>query len=320
MATHVKYLTLKDYYTTIQKNQLEAQLLDSLNINSMQRIAAEAWAIGHVRSHLSNEYDLDFELTNTLPYDYKKVYYGGDRVVIDYDDWVSSSTYKQGDCVIKDNIGYIAISNVPSGEWNESFWNQIGYKFDIWYISYPYPVFQLEPKTPKNTYTDGYYRVGDKVWWNNKIYECIRESSLASHETLIQYNAYPTLYPNVFPDDESRGLSQWKFVEDFSIPKEEFPALSADGAEPNKWTLGDNRDQILVQVIIDLTLWRLHSRISPMNIPKLREDNKNASFAWLRGVKNGELNTDLPLLQPAQGDDIVWGSKPKVVNGYGDEL
>lgn len=322
MATFVQYLTLSDYYASIQKNQLESQILDSLNIGNSQRFFAESWAIGKVRGSLKSRYDLDLEFTPTLPYSFTETYSGGSRVIIDFDDWVQTHEegYKTGDCVIKDNNGYIALNDIPyNTAWNESLWNGIGKKYSIWHIAYPYPVFSMDIKLPRGINVSGYYKIGDLVYWNNKVYRARQDTTVADHVTVIQHNSYSDVgYSNVFPDDPVLGTSQWEYVEDFSVAPNSYPYLPQEGGEPSAWTLGDNRDIVMVKALLDLSIWMLHHRISPMNIPKMREDNKNFTFAWLRSLKDGSEESDVPLIQPSQGNSLDWGSKPKNINGYGD--
>jgi hypothetical protein len=81
------YIHLNDYLPTIQSGQLNYQILDALEAGNKQRIFAESWAIGKIRGKLKDTFDLNAELTPTLPYDNEKQYYAGDRVIIDYDAW-----------------------------------------------------------------------------------------------------------------------------------------------------------------------------------------------------------------------------------------
>ncbi len=80
------------------------------------------------------------------------------------------------------------------------------------------------------------------------------------------------------------------------------------------WTLGDNRDPIMVQAIVDLSIWRLCSRIAPNNIPHLRQRNFEDTWDWLKSVQKGTQSVKVPSIQPNQVDDISFGSDTKKIN------
>jgi len=85
---------------------------------------------------------------------------------------------------------------------------------------------------------------------------------------------------------------------------------------PAKWDKGDTRDQLIKMHLIDLTLYHLHSRINPRNIPELRLTRRDEAIAWLKMVNKGELTTGLPVLaSPTDaGLKIRWGSVEKFDN------
>lgn len=314
------YITSADYLAVIQDGQLNDQILDELNEGKRQRRYAESWAISQVRSKLKSKYDLDFEITDTLPYNPKQVYYAGSRVIIDYDNW-ESKKYKQFECVIKDSVGYICIVEESSETWDESQWQTLGAKYTIYHIPLPYPRFSINIQEQKGISTNGFYKVGDFVWWANHTYKALRQTITLNHDTTIQYYSTSDLpSPNTFPNDPEAGALFWEDLGEYSIGKYSdgtdgsLPVGTEDA--PSKWIEGDNRDISLVQCIIDLSLWILHKRISPMNIPVLREKSKEMAFAWLSGVKNSDNDTDLESLQPEQGESFRWGSQIKQINTW----
>jgi hypothetical protein len=316
-ATFVKYLTINDYLPTIQKGQLSQQILDSLYAGTLERQFAESWAIGQVRRYLKQVLDLDYEITPTLPFDTNKTYYGNSRVIIDFNAWVSKKSYLQFDCIIKDTVGYLCLQQNQDEVFDASKWQQIGNQYDLYFVPLPFPLFSLEVQKTKGNYTAGFYKVGDKVWWDNHNFTSLRQTSLLDHDTLIQYPAYSSIpQSNIFPNDPEMGSSYWTDNGEYSIdPKVEIPSYLIDG-QTQIWKLGDNRDPLLVQAIIDLALWKLHSRISPNNIPDLRNKNRDLTFEWMKSIQKGESNTDIEVLQPSQGESFRWGSSPKNINGY----
>lgn len=315
MAVFVPYITLADYRSSIQKGQLNKQILDELN-NGQERQFAESWAIGKVRGSLGHRYNIDFEIRPTLPFDIEKTYYAGDRCIISFDQWEQSKAYKQNDCVIKDGNGYLCLLENSDSSFDPDKWQGIGKENSIWSILFPYPIFSLNIEGAINSNVIGYYKTGDRVFWNNKIYEAIIDSKILPGDEVLQYGQYssvPTV--NVFPDDPAYGSRYWKFIEDYSV-KGDLTTLPSGNDPDTAWKPTDSRDPVIVQAIIDLALWQLHSRISPNNIPDLRIDKMKMTFSWLRSVNDGDENIDMLRLQPEQGDSITWGSKIKQRNGY----
>ena len=74
--------------------------------------------------------------------------------------------------------------------------------------------------------------------------------------------------------------------------------------------------QKIVLFLIDVTLYHLHSRINPRNIPDLRKERYNGNsptdsggaIGWLKSVSKGNINADLPVFTPEQGMSIRYGN------------
>ncbi len=127
-----------------------------------------------------------------------------------------------------------------------------------------------------------------------------------SHEAVEQVGrTYLIPQSNQFPNQPNQ--QQWKDLGEISI-QNKLPN------ETNYWTLGDNRDPVMVQAIVDIAVWMLHKRISPANIPKLRIDAFTNTWEWLKAVQVGEQTISCPAIQPTQVDSISWGSDIKKVN------
>lgn len=78
---------------------------------------------------------------------------------------------------------------------------------------------------------------------------------------------------------------------------------------------GEARDPQLVNYLCDLTLYHLHSRISPRNIPQLRQDRYDNAITWLKMCATGDVTPKLLEYEVPQ-KMIRWGSTPKNVNNY----
>jgi|SRR5690606_31827622 len=71
---------------------------------------------------------------------------------------------------------------------------------------------------------------------------------------------------------------------------------------------GNERHHLILMYLIDITLYHLHSNISPRNVPDLRAIRYEAAIDWLNRVASGKLNPDLPTLPDTDGDYYFSGS------------
>ncbi len=76
-----------------------------------------------------------------------------------------------------------------------------------------------------------------------------------------------------------------------------------------------DRNHSIVMYMVDITLYHLHSRINPRNVPELRERRYEDALKWLKMVADGKLTPDLP---PLETDNYGqrWGSNPKMSHRY----
>lgn len=82
------------------------------------------------------------------------------------------------------------------------------------------------------------------------------------------------------------------------------------------WLLGDNRSQQMVTYLIDISLYHIHSRIAPNNIPELRVKRYDDAIAWLKKSAKGDITANITVNQPIQGRRIRYNSNQKQNNGY----
>lgn len=71
------------------------------------------------------------------------------------------------------------------------------------------------------------------------------------------------------------------------------PMVNVLTSNANYWTVGDNRYPMFVELAMDMTLYNLHARINPRNIPELRiERNREALDQldrWASGTDTAEV-------------------------------
>ena len=159
---------------------------------------------------------------------------------------------------------------------------------DIYYI-----------QNPSDYDTDTTYSVGTRVLYLGYVYQC----------SVIALNHYPT------------ETTYWTLIDTLEL------ATIAVGVTPTNTTLvtkGDNRNQALVMYLIDMTLYHLHCRINPRNVPDIRAIRYNGNNAtenggaigWLKKVAKGEVSVSLDKIVPTQGSRVIYGSNAKQTHNY----
>lgn len=334
------YLRLYDYLANIQSAAFN-QLLQN---NDAKRITKEAAAKSQMISYIVQKFNCEDEFTDTTIFSETATYGAQSLVELNYADWTAQAytvgqkvTYSDGNC-------YICIVNATSSNppTNTSFWTLLGAKFDLYFIAFPYPEFQVT----------NFYRVGDVVFWKGKIYKCLIETSIPSHFSELQDVTYANIpLNNIFPDNFLNGKTYWGTGVDYSvnglIPKGAAPAAWSAGAylagnrvtlngviwralvnnsikpgldiihwQPETWTFGDNRNAQLVECMVWITIDKLAPLISPRTAPVFWDKKYSEMISWLQMCADGHVTLDAPLIQPAQGAKIRFGGNVKQQNGY----
>jgi phage gp36-like protein len=88
-----------------------------------------------------------------------------------------------------------------------------------------------------------------------------------------------------------------------------------DAATIFNQTAGD-RDDVILGHVLDIAIYRLHSRINPRKIPKHRAESYQCAKEWFEMVNKGEINPPgLPLLKDDDNRDYVkFGGNDKRQN------
>lgn len=291
------YLTPADYLRIIQDANLSQIISANAAVQSGAELAAQAEAI----SYLRQKYDVSKEFTDTTPWNSTAPYSAGDRVYLWAQEYQNAIVYHLGDTCQSNGFFLQCIAASTTGPLVLTDWKILSALNTIYYALNPFPTFNL----------GGMYNPGDKVFWKNKTYTCLVQTAIVGHDVGIQYyqtNEIP--YANIFPDDPKEGSIHWSFIEDYIVP--------GGTAIDNEafWSQSDNRDQQMVMYFADITLYHLHARIAPRNIPELRVNRYEAAINWLTMCAKGEITPNLPVLQPKQGGRIRFGSQIRNINSY----
>lgn len=307
------FLFYGDYAKQIQTDNL-AQIIGS-NPAILEDI--QSAAVEECKSYLRQKYDVDKAFSPISKHDVTKVYKAGQTVYLDAPAYDQTKKYSIGTYIANGGNVYKCTTEITASElFNVAHWNLIGAQFARFVSKYPADLFDYQL----------YYTVGVEVFYNDKVYTCLRATSLMDHQSILQENVAGTdKIVNQFPGS---GGNQWNAGVAYSVE------ANTEITDTTKWILGDGRGQKLLQVCIDVALYHAHARISPKNIPDLRTNRYSgaaedristkshviypsySALGWLQAASNGEITPNIPVLQPKQGRRIRFGGNQKIVNQY----
>ena len=313
----MSFLISNDFYKQIQIDNLQQLIGNNTSIlDSIQRAAVEECI-----SYLKQKYDVTDAFKDTLQWDPTQSYNAGQTVYLDALPYDPTQTYALGAQVLQAGSIYSCSSAIVTPEvFNAAHWTLLGLEYTLYYSKYPFPVFNYL----------NIFAVGDQIFWKNKTYTCLVASPILDHAAQLQIGvSVDSVVANIFPDDPVNGVQYWGAGAAYSVPTNTLITNTT------YWTLGDNRDQKLLMVCIDIALYHLHSRIAPRNIPELRsvryfghhEDREvrgqrvlyptYSALGWLQAATIGDdITPELQVIQPASGSRIRFGGRPKLVNDY----
>jgi hypothetical protein len=146
--------------------------------------------------------------------------------------------------------------------------------------------------------------VGDRVYWSEAAYS---ETASYTIGQRVSYNN--NIYSAIGTPTVGPFLpAEWNLLTENNTF---YTCISAStGNLPTNttyFTAGDNRNPKIKEITVDVTLYNIHSKISPRNIPDVRRvrydgfGNKNDSenaIRYLEKVQKGQITPDLPVIDP----------------------
>jgi len=310
------FIFIGDYYKSVQSENLLQIIGNDLTIlESIQRAAVEECI-----SYLKQKYDTSQAFQPVTKWDKTKSYNAGQTVYLDAPAYDATKTYALGVLTLQlGNVYQCSTAIIAHEAFTASHWTLLGVQYALYYAAYPKGLFNYKTV----------YEKTNQVFWRNKTYTCQIKTSILDHEAQLQIGvAGVSSISNVFPDDPIKGVQYWGSGTSYTIAANTAITDSA-------WTQGDNRDQKLLEVCVNIALYKAHMRIAPKNIPELRiinyigngEDREvrgqrvlyptYCSLGWLQSAVIGnDITPELPLLQPEQGGRIRFGGQVKTINNY----
>ena len=307
------FLYYGDYAKQIQSDNLSQITGGNLTILA----DAQSAAVEECMSYLRQKYDVSQAFQSITKFDMTKTYKAGQTVYLDADAYDPLKTYALNALVLQGGSVYSCKTAITVPEaFTLAKWNLLGSQYDKFFAAYPQSIFDYQQ----------YYSKGDKVFWKDKVYTALVSSTSLDHQAMLEVNISGTdPVANNFPD---KSTSQWGTGVAYSV------TAGTLVTNTTSWTAGDNRGQKLLMICIDITLYHLHARISPKNIPDLRthrycgmaEDRVSdkshviyptySALGWLQSAAKGDISPNLPVLQPKSGRRIRFGGNQKLINQY----
>lgn len=254
--------------------------------NQQTKLDVEQSAQSEMIGYLTQRYITNQIFTDTKVFDIAATYNAKQLVEWTAPTFSATTVYLIDDFIVYNGYIYKSIAGSTAHAFLAAEWTQICADKSLFYAKTPNPDYS-------NTTT---YNVGDQVFYNNIVYECL-VSCLGILPTNSQF---------------------WLNISTYSV--------TGSYPDDNKfWQQGDNRNQQIVMYLLDITLYHLHSRINPRNVPDLRKERydgnsptqSGGAIAFLKRVASGDVTADLPQILPQQGMSIRYGSAvAKQTNSY----
>lgn len=275
------YTRAKDYELYCDAQTLTQIVNADLSLKRLCEYSAE----DQIRSYLVQRYDFSKpygEFTDTDVWSYTTIYKANNRVYLDASAYSASATYALHALTLQSGSVYICSTAITIAEaFTPAHWTLLGAQYDLFYITPPATPWDFQ-KT---------YNPGDQIYYKDKTYTAAIQSK------------------NIAPDSQY-GVNYWGTGTSYSVVAGTLPT------DTTKWTAGDNRNNYLLQIYINIVVYNMFMKIAPRNIQQTRTDQYKMAIDWLEKAGSGTVTAELPLLVPEQGSSIRWGSIPKTENIY----
>lgn len=254
-------------------------LLQVIESNYQYLYDAEQTAQAEMIGYLVQRYITSDVFTDTTVFSNSATYQAKNLIYLDATAFSAATVYLTGQLVLQSGRVYSSIAGSSAHAFNASEWTDLGAQYSYFHVKLPFTEYSRETT----------YSIGDQTWYKNKTYTALVASK------------------GILPTEST---AFWGTGTDYTVSG----VLPTD---TTKWTAGDNRNQQIITYLIDITLYHLHSRINPRNVPDLRmrryDGNQqvgmptSSAIGWLKAVASGDITADLPNIDPQQGVSITWG-------------
>jgi hypothetical protein len=184
------------------------------------------------------------------------------------------------------------------------------------------------------------YAVDDRVFWSPTAYNATL-TYVADNQVSFDIGTSPVVDEKIYIANDSVAAGETPLTTpakwDLKADNNTFYTciLATDAGDlptdTTKFTAGDNRDPKLKIVVVDIALYNMHSRITPRNIPEIRQirydgagnkDKSEHAVGWLEKVQKGTVAPDLDVLLDEDGvteqntERFSYGNSPTTSYKY----
>lgn len=313
-----RLLTDYDYKKVTLSDTVRSLITDNYN----QWLDAEQAAQLEVLSYISQRYISNEVITNTTVWDSTRLYYAKNLVQYHESDWNDLTTYAVGDRINWKGYIYECIATVTgNAPDNTTYWVKRVQDY----------TFYFGTLRSEEWDKDTTYAVGDIVWYLNKTYTCVQANKnllptdyagawgsgvtytiAANSNPDIEYNAAITYATNDYVTYQG-NLYKALNTTTGNLPTDALN-WNAETVDP-LWTLGDNRNALLVRFLLDITAYHFMRSVPARAIPDHIKEAYNGNspnetggaIGWLKSVSKGLVNADLPEIYATPLYSIMHG-------------
>jgi len=267
-----------DYLSVIQQVDLD-QILEGIE---QYRLDKEQVAQAEMISYIKQRYDVSQIFTDTTVWSSVPAYKAKKLVIFTATAYNALTVYAANTLMLfTDGYIYKCVTLTVAGENptnTPAKWLQLAADQSLFYVTLPKNEFD---------YTVNYIK-DDEVWYKDHTYKAKSPNT------------------NILPTNSA----YWTDLGAYSVTAGTLPT------DTTKWTAGDNRNPLIVQYLIEITLFYLYKRINPRYIPDIRKEGydgngptqSGGAIGWLKKIASGNINADLPKIALASGVAVRWGN------------
>jgi phage gp36-like protein len=155
------------------------------------------------------------------------------------------------------------------------------------------------------------YLIDDRVFWSPTAYDALA-TYITGDQISFDIGTSPEVDEKIYIANQSVAAGETPLTHpakwDLKADNNTFYTCIADTTagdlptDVTKFTAGDNREPKLKTVVVDIALYNIHSRITPRDIPEIRQirydgagnkDKSEHAIGWLEKVQKGTITPDL---------------------------
>jgi hypothetical protein len=331
----MSFLRRKDYYSLIDTDQISTITTSTDSFLTDREKAAQE----EISSYIRHRYDVTKIFKDILTYSFTTQYYINDLVQWSETAYSATSTYALNARVSYSGSIYKCNTAGTTGVWNSSKWDYLALNETLYYCavncvgSLPSSAFTFTTNAYTTSHDDikGWDKLSQTTIYLKRLDDEVRiyfsaadRSSNINVVGLFEYNQdgmdFPVNVPVMPGYNDDNILSGFISIIGYIPDLTEWSVVAS-----NCWVEGDNRNPMILQLMIDVVLYHILSRIQPRNIPDLRKErydgndpNQNSgAVGYLKRVQKGDVQLDLPVhYDQERGQVFSFGSEEKQSFSY----